>query len=133
GGRIAREGGVAAIDARLGVGIGAVRIGDRNGGIVGAGAVDGARGRGGSAFGVGDCLGELIGRGLALVQGIGGGLGVVEGVGPQAIAAERQAAIGAIDAGADIGSVVVDGRNRLGVAGVDIGVVGEHVAGGGRI
>ena len=68
----------------------------------------------------------------ALRQRIGVGIGVVERVAVAAVAVERERAVGAGDGRADIAGVRSQ-HSPSGVAGVHIGIVGEHVAAGARI
>src|SRR6185312_5078554 len=132
-GGIAGEGGVAGVDAGLGDDIGAVHIGDGDRCVVGAGDGDGEGGGGRGAEIVDHGVGELVGDDLALGQGVGVWIGIVEGVGVAAVGVDGDRAVGSGDGGADVGGQAVDLGDGLGGAIVDVGVVGQHVAGCGGI
>ena len=90
------------------------------------------RGRDGAA-GVGNGVAEGVGDDLTLRQSIGVGVGVVERIGPAAVGQERQRAVDADQRLPDIDGRAVDRGHGLGVASIDVGVVGQHVAGRRRV
>ena len=101
------------------------------------GAVDGDRegrrasGAGGVAHGVAEDIGQRVGR---LPQRLHGGIGLVDGVGEGAGGIEHEAAVRAGERRAERAGrrAEADRGDGLGVAGIGIGVVGQHVAGGRR-
>src|SRR6185369_10609366 len=102
-------------------------VGGCNRRIVGAGDGDRQRRRAGAAVVVLVRVGKLVGGRLAFGQVLDRRVAVVERVGVAAVAVEMQLAIGAVDVGADVGQLAVHGRNRVGVGGIDVRVVGQDV------
>src|SRR6185369_9461038 len=81
---------------------------------------------------------ERVGQGLAVVQVVDRGVGVVERIGVAAVAADVQRAVGSdhVEAAVAVrrgGAGAAGCRNvqRRGAGEVGVGVVGQHVAGGG--
>ena len=101
------------------------------------GAVNGDRerrrrcGAGRIAHGVAEDIGQRVGR---LPQGLHRGIGLVDGVGEGAGGIEHEAAMRPGERRAKRAGrrTEADRGDGLGVARVGIGVVGEHIAGGGR-
>ncbi|MCY1344845.1 hypothetical protein D9M69_308920 [compost metagenome] len=93
------------------------------------------------AQGVGDLVAEVLDQRVVGSQALHRGIGVVDHVAVGAVGGDGQGAVGAGDdggagarhGGQGPGHGLAQGANagqRLGVAGIDVGVVGQHVAGG---
>ncbi len=121
------------------------RFGDRPGGraardyraVIRALHRDGQGCRAGGIAAVAHRVGEHIRPGLARAKRVGVGVGVGQGIGPAAIGADRQCAVQAHDgtAGANADGIAAmrDQGYRLRIACIAVGVIGQHVARGGRI
>ena len=130
GEHIAHRNGVARNDAGLDDRIARIGVGRRDRRIIGAGDGDGQRRRRGGAVEVHDRVGEHLGGGRALRDRVGVPIGVVQRVEVAAVGVDDDGAVDADHRRPD--GPASDRRDRPGVAGVDIGIVGKNVAGGGR-
>src|SRR4029077_10272259 len=107
---------------------GAAAVGDGHWRVVGAVDRDGQGGAVGEGA-VADRVGERVGGGVPNIQGLHRRVILIDDIGVGAVAVQGQGAVGA-DRASTHRAAGDSADAQLGVAVVDVGVVGQHVAGG---